>query len=205
MNNFFKSYKKTNRNIVLHDISNFSYCDVIDILENDDILFLDDCTYHQYDFIKCKKTCLDLKNITCVLPFSTNIFRCPIFDSLINIPTSILHQNYHNNNQKYLNAFMTIQELKELLSFDNVFLALHGHNHKKLSQYSHLQQMILFKNELETSVKKLLDELNLSTDIFVYPYDEIIPGSEVLLKQYGFKYIYPSSNNKRIYIEDLFK
>jgi hypothetical protein len=26
-----------------------------------------------------------------------------------------------------------------------------------------------------------------------------------LLKQYGFKYIYPSSNNKRIYIEDLFK
>ena len=56
MNNFFKNYKKTNRNIVLHDISNFSYCDVIDILENDDILFLDDCTYHQYDFIKCKKT-----------------------------------------------------------------------------------------------------------------------------------------------------
>ena len=100
---------------------------------------------------------------------------------------------------------MTIQELKELLALDNVFLALHGHSHKKLSEYSHLQQMILFKNELEISVKKLLDELNLSTDIFVYPYDEIIPGSEVLLKQYGFKYIYPSSNNKRIYIEDLFK
>jgi hypothetical protein len=43
----------------------------------------------------------------------------------------------------------------------------------------------------------------LKTDIFVYPYDFIVLEDEKILKNKGFKYIFPSEYNKRTYIEEI--
>jgi predicted deacetylase len=62
--------------------------------------------------------------------------------------------------------------------------------------------MVFFKDDLEQSIT-FMERNTLKTDIFVYPYDFMVLGSEKLLKNKGFKYIFPSKNNKRTYIEEL--
>jgi predicted deacetylase len=97
---------------------------------------------------------------------------------------------------------MTINELKKLLTYNNIHLGLHGHNHLDLKNTSKIESMTLFKYDLEQSLT-FMKQNTLITDIFIYPYDYIVLGSETILKNKGFKYIFPSKNNKRVYIEEL--
>jgi hypothetical protein len=62
--------------------------------------------------------------------------------------------------------------------------------------------MMFFKNDLKQSIT-FMKQNSLKTDIFVYPYDFIVLGSEKMLKNNDFKYIFPSKTNKRIYIEEI--
>lgn len=61
---------------------------------------------------------------------------------------------------------------------------------------------MFFKGDLEKSIA-FMNQNTLKTDIFVYPYDFMVLGSEKLLKNNGFKYIFPSKINKRTYIEEI--
>ena len=55
------------------------------MLQQNDMLFLDDCLYSQYVFLLKNIDALKDKNIACVLGFSTSIFRredrLPIYDA----------------------------------------------------------------------------------------------------------------------------
>lgn len=61
------------RKIVIHHTHLIK--DIMSLLKDDDIVFFDDCLYSQYLFIKKYIQELQLKNITCILGFSTRILR----------------------------------------------------------------------------------------------------------------------------------
>ena len=200
MNNFHKIYKNSKRNIVLHNV--FEYKNINQIVNRNDLLFFDDCTYDQYEFILKNNNLFNELNVNCVISFSTNIYRNEKLQPLSNIPTFELHNQLHNDKKEALNGFMTISEIKNLLNNTNIFLGLHGHNHLELKNVSKIKQMMFFKDDLEQSIT-FMKQNSLKTDIFVYPYDFIVLGSEKLLKNRGFKYIFPSKINKRTYIEEI--
>lgn len=196
---FFRILKESKRNIVIHNIS--ENCCIKKFLKTNDLLFFDDCTYDQYKFIKNNLNYLNDNELNCVLGFSTNIYRKENEQPLENVKTEILHDLILNKNDRSVSrGFISYSELKDILQYDNVFLALHGHNHFNPEYMSTINSMILFKNELMKSLN-VLKELNITTNIFVYPFDFIIKGTEKLLQSSGFKHIFPSSSNKRTYIE----
>ena len=199
MNNFHKIYKNSKRNIVLHNV--FEYKNINQIVNRNDLLFFDDCTHDQYEFILKNNNLFNELNINCVISFSTNIYRNEKLKPLSNIPTFELHNQLYNDKKEALNGFMSISEIKNLLNNTNIFLGLHGHNHLELKNVSKINQMMFFKDDLEQSIT-FMKQNSLKTDIFVYPYDFIVLGSEKLLKNRGFKYIFPSKINKRTYIEE---
>ena len=101
-----------------------------------------------------------------------------------------------------MNGFMTIPQLKELLSNSNINLALHGCCHLKLcDELGILNKMCIFKRDVDDGIKQLR-MFGLSTNIFVYPYVQSFYSSDALLRKHGFKLII-GSNMFRYAIEDL--
>lgn len=198
MSDFFTIQKNSKRNLVLHNVC--EYTNFKKIVKPYDLLFFDDCTYDQYNFIIENLDFFKRNKLNCVVAFSTNLYRMDDTFPLKNVRTDVLHKSIVQSTD-YLKGFISISELKELLTFDNIFLALHGHNHCNLYRTKQLESMMIFNDELEKSLTSL-KELGLNTDIFVYPYDYIVNGSEKILKSKGFRFIYPSKTNFRIYIED---
>ena len=63
-----------------------------------------------------------------MLSFSTSIHRIsghPIYYAVC----AEQHDKFHNDDMTALQAYMSIDELKELLDYDNVFIACHGDKH----------------------------------------------------------------------------
>ena len=189
------------RKIVIHHTHLIK--DIMSLLKDDDIVFFDDCLYSQYLFIKKYIQELQLKNITCILGFSTRILRSsqkPLIQH-----SAILHNNIHSNILDAYSGFMTIDEIQELLQFCNVYLAGHGAKHLNLEKMnlSKIQQTKLFAEDISI-MKKDLDKLQLDTNIFVYPYTYYdFPCANTILKNNGFKHIFGYKDTMRISIENL--
>lgn len=192
---FFIIQKNSNKNVVLHNV--FEYKNIENVIQPNDILFFDDCTFDQYEFILFNQNYLKENNLNCVVAFSTNLYRKESEPPIKNIKTEELHRLKLNR------GFVSLSELTELIRLNNVFLALHGHSHFNPKNTKVINSMMTFRDELNKSIM-FLKNLNLKTEIFVYPHDYIVRGTESLLNEKGFKYIYPSQRNSRIYIEELF-
>lgn len=197
---FFKVVRKSKRNIVIHHTHLID--NIISFLQYDDLLFFDDCIYSQYLFIRNNIEKIKELNINCVLGVSSNLICQNTDKQITDIKTSELHDRIHTGDTTALNGFMTICEINELLRFDNIFIANHGYDHIELNNLSETEQIKTFISDFKQS-QKFLKEHNLTTDIFVYPYDLVVKGSEHYLQKNGYHYIYPSSKTKRVYIEDL--
>lgn len=188
------------RLLVIHEVLNYNY---INNIQNNDMLFFDDCLYSQYICIKKYNLLFIEKNVKCVLGFSTGIYRNETQQPMFNAICSECHDKIHNNID-VTNAYMSLTELRELLSFNNVYLAAHGHMHLKLeSVNSNIQRVQKFIIDCTQMFNKLKD-YNLYTDIYVFPYafDDII-GCYNFLKKHGIKQFFAGKNTKRIEIERL--
>ena len=59
------------------------------------------------------------------------------------------HVRVHNGDMSAYDAYMSIDELKQLLAYENVFLACHGDCHLELAKYnSKIKQLTDFKKDI---------------------------------------------------------
>lgn len=193
----------TKRKIVVHHT--FCIKDMISLLDNNDLVFFDDCLYSQYVFMAENIDKLKAKDICCVLGFSSKIFRhnnaFPIYEA----DCAEFHNRVHNGDKDALNAYMTIREIEELLQHNNVYLACHGSQHLDLKNMglSKLQQMHAFTADIDQASVDL-GALNQKTSIFVFPYAyDQFPLAYKILNDRGFHFIFAGQDSKRIQIEDV--
>lgn len=201
-NNYFLK----NRKIVVHHTHILGEQQILSKLKDNDILFFDDCLYSQYLFLQKFNVQLLKKNIKCILGFSTHIHRTT--QKIIEYENSaILHDYIHKNIDFAYGGFMSIDEIKYLLKYENIFLAAHGSRHLQLNSrlYTKFKQTTLFTLDIITMCAEL-KTYNLSTDIFVYPYAyDDFPCSKYIVKKYNFKYIFAGYNSQRLEIENSHK
>lgn len=72
------------------------------------------------------------KNIVCILGFSASLYRTTQIPFVED--SAIIHDRIHANDEHALGGFMSLDELRELLAFDNILLAGHGSKHLELSK-----------------------------------------------------------------------
>ncbi len=203
MKNIFEHILNTcNRKLVIHQT--YEIDNILCLLKDYDLVFFDDCLYSQYIFIKNNIDALIKKHINCVIGFSTEIYRTdetPIYKA----NCAQCHERIHNNDKTALNGYMSLNEIKELLEFDNVYLACHGAKHLDLQNLTKnkVKQSILFKNDILYAYNDL-KKFKFNTDIFVYPYayDDFLLADKIV-KTLEFKYIFAGKTTKRIEIEKL--
>jgi hypothetical protein len=101
---------------------------------------------------------------------------------------------------------MSLDELRELLIFNNIFLAGHGSKHLELSKMNldKIHQTKVFMQDI-SEMMQLLEKFNMTTNIFVYPYTYYdFPCAETILRNNGFNYIFGYKNHMRLSIENIF-
>lgn len=203
MKDFAKIYHSNRRKVVLHETCYYKDDFIISRLNEKDVLFFDDCLYSQYVFFKKTIDILIKKHITIVFSFSTGIFRHKECVPCYYARCGESHDEVHNGNTFVLNNYMSLAEIHEICRFDNVFLACHGQQHLQLEKIDKVDRSLQFLTDIKNAYNDLTD-YNLVTNIFVYPYafDNII-GSDKLLKQLGYKFIFANKNNLRIVFESL--
>lgn len=199
------------RRIVIHHTHKIS--NLVNLLEEDDVVFFDDCLYSQYIFLKENNNTLKQKNITCILGFTPKAVRPEGCPGIVEVESNILHDWLNSVVLKpeddvsgeMLNGFMTLSEVKELLLEENIYLALHGGCHFKLENiYDKFQQYDIFYRDLKWGINKL-KEFGLSTNTYVFPY-EFQPFLGVkILENFGFYNIFAASERDRLPIETLIK
>lgn len=100
---------------------------------------------------------------------------------------------------------MAINEIKQLLKYENIFLAGHGSKHLQLNskQYSKFKQTTLFTFDVSEMCTEL-KTYSLNTDIFVYPYAyDDFPCSKHIVQKHNFRYIFAGYDSQRLEIEKL--
>lgn len=204
MNKFDIILNHSKRKIVIHHTYAIGEDKIYSLLQADDLVFFDDCLYSQYLFLKKYNELLLTQNINCVLSFSTKIYRTTQ-KKITDVDSAILHDMVHNGNNDAYGGFMSLDEIQELLQYDNVFLAGHGANHIELNKIcsSKIKQSTIFAKDIADMCYDL-NKLNLITNIFVFPYayDDFLCSSKIV-KQNKFKYIFAKQNAYRISIENL--
>lgn len=209
MDNFFHK-----RRVVIHH-THLLGLKILEHLNQNDLVFFDDCLYSQYLFIKENKQFFIDKNITCVLGFSSGLYSSEDeINQTSDICSAILHNecnqyiksiidaNAFRHSLKSMSGFMKVSQIKELLSYSFCHLALHGCCHLNLDKTkTFLDKTLIFKYDLKSGLKQL-KQFNLSTDIFVYPYVQSFSISAKILMTNNFRYIF-GSKLKRYAIEDL--
>ena len=187
------------------------------LLEDEDLVFFDDCLFSQYVFLKnCQKT-IARKHIECILGFSSGLYADESSSSQIyDIKSSVIHDccnqriktledaNQLRSSIPEMNGFMKVSQLKELLDLPFCHLALHGCCHLKLEKEKNLLKKIkTFNQDLQSGIENLT-RLGLSVpQIWVYPYVHSFPTSDIALKKSGFSQIVGSQSLFRISVENL--
>lgn len=197
------------RKIVIHHI--YLIDDINKLLQENDLLFFDDCLYSQYVYIKENINFLIDKNINCILGLSPKLIRKDSIKTGIFIESYKIHDDvnkyiYNKDSEYYstaMNGFMSLSEIKELLQYKNIKLGLHGCCHLKLEYLDNmLSKITTFIKDTKDGIK-LLKQYNLFTNIYVYPYEYKLPIFDHILRQkFGFTDIY-GADDSRIYIEKL--
>lgn len=192
------------RKIVIHHTHILGDELILSLLKDNDVLFFDDCLYSQYLFIKNNINILKNKNIICVLGFSTQIYRTT--QNIIIEKSEILHNKIHQNNILAYGGFMTIAEIYELSTYDNIYLAGHGAKHLNLENItdSKINQSKIFMSDINIMKSNLLS-LHLTPQIFIFPYEyDMFPCAHKIITNLKiFKYIFTSNLYSRVNIETL--
>ena len=202
------------RRIVIHHTHLLDE-NVLDVFKQNDIVFFDDCLFSQYIFLKKNIDFFLKKNIDCILSFSSGLYsseECKY--QIYAIESNVLHNSC---NQKIktiedadklrdilpeLNGFMKISQIKDLLKYKNIHLALHGCCHLHLHEIKNpIEKIKIFIKDLDDGIKQL-NKFELSTDIYVYPYVYSFQMSDRALQNAQMK-IVVGSTIFRTAIEDM--
>jgi hypothetical protein len=206
---FLDVYQQKRRMIVIHHILDDEF--VLCRLNQNDLVFFDDCLYSQYIFIKKYHQKLYDMNIVCVMGLSPKAIRPDNIPGISNIESHILHNQMNSHIKTYrdeihgefISGFMSKNEIDDVLNLKNIFLALHGCCHLKLENISNqLERIKVFIDDTNDG-KKMLETFGYKTDIFVYPYDYEPSIGDAFLRRIGFRYIFGGDNSKRIYVETM--
>lgn len=174
---------------------------LIDRLHENDIVFFDDCLYSQYLFLRQNNIVLKKHNIKCVLSFSTNIYR-HTGKPIEYAECAQCHDRFHNGDMSVLQCYMSLDEVRELLENDNMYLACHGHNHLQLEALTSdkVQQSKLFSNDIKTAAN-MLRSYRMQTSIFVYPYEyDNFYLAQHIAKMHGYNILYGDNSIQRVYL-----
>lgn len=203
------------RQIVIHHTHLFENVDVLSYLKPNDDVFFDDCLYSQYVFIKKNINFFIDNKIDCILGFSSGLYANEDAKQIYAVRSNDLHDacNYKiktindadnlRNILLEMNGFMKVSQIKELLKNDFCHLALHGCCHLNLEKVDRLIDKIqIFKKDLDDGIRRLND-LGMSTSIYVYPYVYSFVSSNVILDHSRFTQVIGSNGLFRIAIEDL--
>ena len=204
MRSIIDALKNCNRKIVIHETCIYDDHQIIDNICQNDILFFDDCLYSQYVFLKRNNDKLASKNVTCIIGFSTSIFRRDNQTPIEFAHCASFHDRVHSGDDSAYAAYMSINDIKTLLEAENIILACHGDEHLDLHlEQSKMQKMKLFIDDICSATAKL-DQLKLNTDVFVYPYayDDILMSDHILRKN-GFKWLFAGKDSRRISFESI--
>lgn len=203
MKDFSKVFCANRRKLVLHETCYYEDDFILGKLNDYDILFFDDCLYSQYVFLKNNIDVLKQKQIICVFGFSTGIHREEDHSPRYYAKCANSHDRVHFGDISAYDNYMSLPELFEICKFDNVFIACHGQFHLQLQSEKLVQRSKKFIDDVKNAHSDLV-KFNLNTDIFVYPYafDDII-GSNLTLRQLGYKFIFANKQNLRIVFESL--
>lgn len=202
---------ETSKNITIHHCHLFDIKTVLNQINQNDVLFFDDCLYSQYVFLKNFNELFRERHIKCVLGFSSYLFREEGERGIYDIRSDEIHKecNKHiksikdsKDGLKTINGFMTISEIKNLLTYDNISLALHGCCHLRLTDLDKFDQLTTFRLDLIDGME-MLNKHNLKTNIFVYPYEYSLKTMNIILVNYGFQYIFGEDETDRIELETL--
>ena len=174
-------------------------------LQMGDLLFLDDCLYSQYAFMRERGDELLERGINVVLGLSSFLVRNGECEPVSMSVSSELHDRFHSGDMTSLCGFMSLGEIRELLGAQNTYLAFHGGRHLNLesdarSGRGKIDIATDFRGDISSGFGRL-HELGFDTDIFVYPYAYDFFVSDRILKEFGFRYIFAGRNSKRIEIE----
>ena len=186
------------------------------LLQPKDLVFFDDCLFSQWTFLTYNFKFFEENQIDCILGFSSGLYASEeSLRQLEKIESHVLHDACNSkiftiddadvlrSTFPEMNGFMKVSQLKQLLQMPFCHLALHGCCHLNLSKEQNLLKKVqLFKNDLDAGCKRL-KQLELSTNIFVYPYVHSFPMSDICLKKSGFACIIGSNQIFRTSIEDL--
>ena len=208
--NFEKIYSKIRRIIVFHECYAFSD-NVKSILKPYDLLFFDDCVYSQYVFLKKYNDFFKANNIFCIIGFSSGLMRKNELKPIEIIKTKEIHDKVNEKIKSWkdinelpveCNGMMSLNELQELNSSENIFIALHGCVHLHLQELPLIQKMKMFEEDVDNG-KRIMEQKGFKTNIYVYPYAYSFMFSEKILKKYNFIYSFAGEKTKRIPIEKL--
>ena len=207
---YILSIRPNSRRIVIHHTHLIP--NIIDLLTENDIVFFDDCLYSQYIFIKTYYQKLVEKNIICILGFSTHLHRPPEATPIVDIQSKDIHLYCNSICQTILDVIpannitgglMSINEIKELIQLDNIYLAIHGACHLNLHELSisKFKKYNLFNKDIADGLYEL-DQYGLTTNILVCPYEYQCIGLTSIASKYGLTFIFGNGDD-RTYIEDL--
>lgn len=158
------------------------------------ILTFDDGLYSQYFYkdhfkkLNTQKIYFISSNIICSGIQSTDFPKC--------------HDAHEKAFQGNYEDYMTVDQIKELMSDPLVSIGAHSHNHVRLNQFSTLFKVTNhIKQDTEQMIVWFEDTLNFRPTKFCFPYNESFQGMyPAILKQYGFREFY---GNERTPIETL--
>ena len=106
------SIRAASRKIVVH------HCHLINnimcFLNDNDLVFFDDCLYSQYCFIKDNNCYMQKHNMSCILGFSANLYRRHSQNPVYSVKSADLHEAVHMYGESKCNGFMSLDELDEL-------------------------------------------------------------------------------------------
>lgn len=178
------------------------------LFTHNDILFFDDCLLSQYYFIK--NNIENLKNNKIILGFSSGLARPENFFKINFLESDIVHQAINKSMKKAIDkpppeigAFMSVNEIKTLLQYNNIQIALHGCVHLKLENIANkTDRLMAFKCDTEDGML-LFNNYGFQSQIFVYPYAFYESGYNYIVKKYGFLKTYACPDAYRISIESI--
>lgn len=104
----------------------------------------------------------------------------------------------HDRPPPEIKAFMSIDEVREMVSFGNAKIALHGCVHLNLEPIpGRISRLEAFRRDAEDGAE-LLKGYGFASDTFVYPYAFREDGYEYVVNRLGFTKTYACPGSYRI-------
>lgn len=152
---------------------------LFDLPLSDYILTFDDGLYSQYQYIER----LSEINTVKIFYISSNILCSGAQSTEI-----VSSEEAHRKAFQFGNTenFMTLDQVKHLMTFPQVYVGGHSHSHSDLRRLKIVERLTHMRKDTEAMIAWFQDNLGFRPSKFCFPYNDNSDGLyDALLKQYG--------------------